>query len=604
MCSVQERNIRRAACVARWFLAEISMHFVLIGDIGGPGTFHVGDEAMLAANIEKLRERFPDATFTIVSADPAFSAAEYHCRAIPRIGFPGSAGGADVDRLRKLDHFRAIAKAGREHPVLEALASADALILSGGGNLSSTWPEHLFERAALLEAAHTLGRPAFTIGQTIGPNFSERDRKVLAEALQHSRIVGVREYHSVGAALSLDIDPSRIIYQLDDTLSLRQTPVSPDHYGFDFASGEPWLAVTFAPICVGPNTDDALRSLAHQIELVAAQAGARVVFLPHTRGPSENTSDLLFSRQLAGYFRQTPLIVDVSRPGEARWLSGNASLVISMRYHPVVFGLASGVPCLGIYTDYYTRVKIRGALAHAELQVWSLSLNECLKGGLTAPALELWAARAQVAAQIRRRVPLWSAAEEKRWAFLANSIGSPDATVAGSLRDFTGSPDWVPVALRMDADDREWLDRQARSDAGLESLVSIIAARDAEIRSFKELVAARENEIAILQPLLLAREAELDSLRSVVEDRARELASVRDVLEARDQELQAVKPVLAAREEELASVKTVLAAREEELPSVKAVLAAREEELASVKTVLAARDEELRVLKELRDDGR
>lgn len=573
------------------------MHFVLIGDIGGPDTFHIGDEAMLAANLEMLRARFPDAAFTVISADPVFSAGEYRCRAAPRIGFPDAHAGTDEDRLQKLAEFQRVAADAREHPALGALASADALILSGGGNLSSTWPEHLFERAALLEAANTLGTPSFTVGQTIGPQLSPTHRKVLTHALKSSRAVGVREYHSVGVALSLDVDPARIVYQLDDTLSLRETPVSGQAHGFDFGSGQPWIAVTLAPIDLGPNTENALRSLVRQIESVAAQAGAWVVLLPHTRGHSEQTSDVLFAHRLAGYFQEAPLIVDVCRPGDARWLSGQASMVISMRYHPVVFGLGGGVPCLGIYFDHYTRIKIRGALAHAGLQHWSLSLNECLQGGLAAPALDLWRSRTTVREQLHRRIPVWADAEARRWTFLGDAICSPGGVSGGRVREFSGSPDWMSLALRMEAEDREWVDSHMRPDPGISALISIIEARDTEIRTLHELLSAREDEIASLRSVLCARDEELNSIRPVVRDRDRELASIRDVLSARDEELQSLKTVLAARDEELASTKFVLAARDEELASVKFVLAARDEELASVKTVLAARDEELRAIK-------
>lgn len=545
------------------------MHFVLIGDIGGPATFHIGDEAMLAANLEALRARFPDAVFTVISADPAFSAEEYRCRAIPRIGFPDAHSGTDEDRLQKLAEIQRLAAAGSGHPAVEALASADALILSGGGNLSSTWPEHLFERAALLEAANTLGIPAFTVGQTIGPQLSPTHRRVLRDALRTSRTVGVREYHSVGVALSLDVDPGRVVHQLDDTLSLGETPVSAQAHGFDFASGQPWLAVTLAPIDLGPNTEGALQSLARQIESVAAQADARVVFLPHTRGHREQTSDVLFARRLAGYFQEQPLIVDVCRPGEARWLSGQASLVISMRYHPMVFGLAGGAPCLGVYFDYYTRVKIRGALAHAGLQSWSLALDECVRGGLRARALELWAERATVRKQLARRIPLWTAAEQDRWTYLSECIGSPDGAVASNLRDFSGSPGWIPTLLRLEAEDHDWLDGHVRLGGGLDTLTAIVEARDAEVESLKQVLSARESELASLHPLLRAREEELDSLRPVIRDRDREIASLKNVLAARDQELESIKPILAAREEELASVKEVLAARDEELQAIK-----------------------------------
>ena len=41
----------------------------------------------------------------------------------------------------------------------KAVAGADGLVVSGGGNLSSTWPDLLYERVALLNLARVFGKP-------------------------------------------------------------------------------------------------------------------------------------------------------------------------------------------------------------------------------------------------------------------------------------------------------------------------------------------------------------------------------------------------------------------------------------------------------------
>jgi polysaccharide pyruvyl transferase WcaK-like protein len=162
---------------------------LLIADIGGERARHIGDEAMLEANLGALRELFPQASFTIVARDPGWVCRRYGVAAIPAAGS-------------------------------EAVASCDAVILSGGGNLSSSWPELLHERIALLELAHRGGKPAVVLGQTLGPQLSAGERQSLAVALQQARFVGVRELPSALLAIELGVPHERIWYQFDDALRI------------------------------------------------------------------------------------------------------------------------------------------------------------------------------------------------------------------------------------------------------------------------------------------------------------------------------------------------------------------------------------------------
>ncbi len=62
---------------------------VLVGDVGGMETYHVGDEAMLCANIDRLRQLPRPPSCTVVSSDPQWTSRRYGVQAIPLIGFPG-----------------------------------------------------------------------------------------------------------------------------------------------------------------------------------------------------------------------------------------------------------------------------------------------------------------------------------------------------------------------------------------------------------------------------------------------------------------------------------------------------------------------------------
>ena len=132
-----------------------------------------------------------------VSSVPEETAARYGMDAVRRIGFDGLDRAASEQRL---DDVLALAE-GRStlaaddgaRTVVAAVAAADGVLIAGGGNLPSTWPLHVNERAALAGIAARLGRPLVVSGQPLGPELRGRDRELVAELLRSARLVGVRE---------------------------------------------------------------------------------------------------------------------------------------------------------------------------------------------------------------------------------------------------------------------------------------------------------------------------------------------------------------------------------------------------------------------------
>src|SRR5262245_6047089 len=96
---------------------DVPLSLVISADVGGE-LLHVGDEAMLQANIDRVRELACDSRIALC-ADDSHALRQR----------------LDVDTVPLPDAN------GRCSPELEvALAQADALWVSGGGNLCSTWP--------------------------------------------------------------------------------------------------------------------------------------------------------------------------------------------------------------------------------------------------------------------------------------------------------------------------------------------------------------------------------------------------------------------------------------------------------------------------------
>lgn len=386
---------------------------LLVGDIAGAADFHVGDEAMLEANLLMLRRLLPAAEFTLVSLDPPASAARYACAAVPRLGLSGAAE-QRAGELQRMAHWLQAARDGQPlPPALAALAQADLLVISGGGNLSSTWPEHILERLALARLARERGIPLLVFGQTLGPNLTPEDAQWVAELLRTACWVGVREASSLALALRLGVAPANLDYQVDDAADLPGQPLADP---WPATGSGPRLALTLHPVFEAHDDNGWLDRLAGELQRLIDHCGARLLFVPHLRCERDGRDggDRAVGEALARRLRDAAAlrVLDVPGSAEAVWLAQQADIVLSSRYHPLVFGLARGVPCLGLATDRYTRTKLRGALAHAGRETDLLDLWDNGWPGLAerldelcrrpAPSVATRQAEAQRLAALRR----------------------------------------------------------------------------------------------------------------------------------------------------------------------------------------------------------
>jgi polysaccharide pyruvyl transferase WcaK-like protein len=390
---------------------------LFLADVYGPFSPHVGDEAMLEANVSLFRRLLPGCRVN-VAAGPGWDGARLAVSALPRMEFSPY---SEVEReaLLQMPH-PALESA---YPAARAALSCDALIISGGGNLTSIWPNLLCERLAMARLAASKGTPVIILGQTLGPKLEPRDRELLKELLKLSTWTGLRETYSYSLALELGADPKTLSYQVDDATFLAPLSVRTDGFG---QSDLPWIVVTLQPVGEAGTGNQVIATLAASLRTIAKKTEAELIFLPHVNFPlaSGLVGDGAFGEAIERALNGNPAlhIQPVLSAAQTMWLTQQAALVISTRYHPLVFALAGAVPAVGIWTDDYTCRKLQGALIHAGRLGDAMSLDEALAGALTEKALQLWHSRASLRDELRSRITTWRRDEEVRLAKLGDRL--------------------------------------------------------------------------------------------------------------------------------------------------------------------------------------
>ncbi len=335
------------------------MRVVALGDVGViDDMMHIGDEAMFQAAHDELAAR--EGSLVAVSSVPDETAARYDVDAVPRIRFDGLDRAASEQRLAAVlalaEGRDTLAEDDNARAVMAAVASADGVLIAGGGNLASTWPLHVYERAALAGIAARKGRPLVVSGQTLGPDLHGRDRELVAELLRSARLVGVRESAShrlasdLGAGVRLGVDDASFVAM----------PVAGAGLEVDGVLVSLSLSLGRAP------RDATVARIAALVDAAADVTGRPVRFHAHF-GPLaglEPRGDAVLHDEVRARMRHPSTVVPTGDVAGAASLARSAALLITGRYHPAVFAAPAGVPVLGLVTDDYTAVKQRGALAH------------------------------------------------------------------------------------------------------------------------------------------------------------------------------------------------------------------------------------------------
>ena len=408
------------------------MRIVCIGDIGVHNdVIHIGDEAMFEELVVQLHLRGVD-DITAISSNPVDSVDRYGVAGIAGIGFPT---GPTDPRSRATDRMDAVLRtaAGERDlldpddtalGVIEAIRTSDGVAVAGGGNLSSTWPAHIFERCTIGAIAALLGKPLVVTGQTLGPYLTPDDAALVTTLLTSARLVGVREGSSFDLGRKLGVPAAALTHTIDDASFLG---IDGAHRIGDAPAMPPYCAVTLAAHIDGADRDEFDRRTAELLDGIAASTELDIVFFAHYGSLRDEVAhgdtvvhERVMARMTAPRVRTHPTTDSVAAARFAR----NASLVVTCRYHPAVFAVSAGVPTVGIAVDEYTTTKLTGALENFG-QDGILPVTELLAGGGPAAVERVWLARTGAPSHDQRPPDAQRAASLAWWDQVALAFRPP-----------------------------------------------------------------------------------------------------------------------------------------------------------------------------------
>ena len=439
---------------------------LVIGDIG-QHTYHVGDEAMTIASAAALSEG--GAAVTLMTRDVGHSAryigaavnheaAQHEAGApyeyLPFFLFPWAPAERELT-LAALECILAQLHADRERPSItelvalpqvqalpevlhplaqtvermvefaDAIATMDAVVVSGGGNLNSRYGWLLYERAAAVRAAEHAGVPVYVTGQSLGPVLNPEDAQVLERMLRTARSVTVREHSSLAWCRERGIDARLSVDDATDYLAA--SPARTLHYAEGVSAGQALDELPERYVCVTVNecTEQQAQQIARLLDSMWREHGYVPVFLSHFGDPQNPESgDIQVHQCIAEQLSpSTPAtLLPILHADQSVTVHRGTAFTLTSRYHPAVFSAAAGIPVLALVPDAFTQMRVGGALRQYGLGEFTLPLG-MLAGGV--PELMVAAAlRHAAVASNARRTELLEVLRAERAYLLAQILGS------------------------------------------------------------------------------------------------------------------------------------------------------------------------------------
>jgi polysaccharide pyruvyl transferase CsaB len=285
---------------------------ILIAGYYGFG--NIGDEAILAALLSRLKREFPHVKLTVLSHCPRLTAQLHQTETINRW---------NPWQLRR------------------ALMKSTVFVLGGGGLLQDrTSQRSLAYYLGLIEWAKRYKKPVYLLGQGIGPLRRATSKSRLLSTLAEVELIVVRDSESYKELLSLGLAEKNVLLGQDLALLLEE-----------FATPEIKTRTEESHICVVLQRGlrpTQLTMLADALDQIHAETGISTLAVPFFR-----TQDLPSCRQLIAAMRAPSKLW---HPSEIAWpdllaVLGGSQVVVGMRLHSLILALSLQVPFLAINYD-------------------------------------------------------------------------------------------------------------------------------------------------------------------------------------------------------------------------------------------------------------
>jgi hypothetical protein len=367
----------------------VSKKVFIIADIGldvNKG-YHVGDEAMFCCNLHIYLNNH----FDVTASSRSISHNRNNFTEVTDIYIKNKLFFLWLLTCSVLlKYFRINLFQGEFRTTVTELIGSDLLHISGGGNINSFWPGHIYFRCLMIYLADLFNIPIIMTSQTIGPLNQIFHEIIIGWALNKVKFIGVRD-----AVFSKKyLEKSGVTDPLVDLMT--DDALQTDTLGL---VSNDWLntilANTDGQINIGLSLHD-WQNISHYelitkglVNISKKYPNAKFFAIPHLIDNNDEGDTGLMSKLLSEssiekfYSFSYKDIIKISKDIESIpllifYITAQMDIVISSRYHGLVFSSVASVPAIAINYDEYYRAKNEGFLSFYYDKIFSIGSNSTL----------------------------------------------------------------------------------------------------------------------------------------------------------------------------------------------------------------------------------
>ena len=302
------------------------MYKILIS--GYYGFNNIGDESILTAVVENLKERLPNIEITVLSQNPVSTEKRYGVKSVNR-----KSPGAIISAMRRCD-----------------------LLISGGGSLLQdvTSKKSILYYLFIMWLARLLGKPFFVYSQGIGPITSKWNRKLTAKTLLKAGGIVVRDETSKEFLVEIGIPADRVVVTADPVLRSREADLG---LGMEILQKEGFVPKSGSQV-IGFAIKERRLDSSFVTELITSMdnllrdPGMNIVLIPfHFQEDMPVAEAILEKLREKTYGDRVCCIRHKYLTEEMLSIIGNMDLLVGVRLHALIHASIMGVPMIGISYD-------------------------------------------------------------------------------------------------------------------------------------------------------------------------------------------------------------------------------------------------------------
>lgn len=289
------------------------------------GFDNAGDEAVLYAIIQSLREAVPNIEITVLSNQPEKTATQFHVQA--------------VDRWGKM-------------ALLKAVKNCD-IFISGGGSLLQdvTSKNGILYYLGLIKLAQIMKKKVMIYAQGIGPVNNGRNRKLVRKILNKVDIITVRDLESRMELMQMGVYREVMVCS-DPVMGISADEIDAEagkrklvQNGVAAENEKPILVVAARK---WDNDEKLFGEIATYCDVVA-QNGWQIVFLPF-----HYPEDIAAGEKIKAKMQEPNFAVALKEnytPQETMEILKNANMILGMRLHSLIMGAVMQKPMIALSYD-------------------------------------------------------------------------------------------------------------------------------------------------------------------------------------------------------------------------------------------------------------